>query len=369
MKKIYDGWRFSGLIATLLLLPIAAHAQYTYTTNSGKITITSYTGSGGNVIIPGTINGLPVTSIGANVFYSSTSLTSIIIPSSVTNIGSSAFFNCAKLTSIYFQGNAPNVGSVAFKYDSNATVYYLNGTKGWTNSWNNQPTALYQLQYWQYPANGWLNTYGGNTPDPFGLGGYSMGSWRVKAAADVNGDGLADLFWQTPDGWVTAWYSQPDGTYQGQSLGNMGAWTLCAATAKELFWQHPSGWVVLWYMNTNGTVINSVSLGNLGGWKLKGAANVDGNGNGEADLFFQSAAGDVVVWMSNGLGGYTGHLVGNLGLWDLRAAYAVPSANVGQLYFENPDGWVVIWNLNANCTFKSSQNWGNIANAKVMAVQ
>ena len=32
------------------------------------ITITGYTGSGGDVILPDTINGLPVTSIGASAF-------------------------------------------------------------------------------------------------------------------------------------------------------------------------------------------------------------------------------------------------------------------------------------------------------------
>jgi len=47
-------------------MPAAVQAQFTYTTNNGTITITGYAGSGGvgAVTIPGTINGLPVTSIG-----------------------------------------------------------------------------------------------------------------------------------------------------------------------------------------------------------------------------------------------------------------------------------------------------------------
>jgi len=39
-------------------------AQFDYTTNNGAITITGYTGPGGAVVIPGTINGLSVTRIG-----------------------------------------------------------------------------------------------------------------------------------------------------------------------------------------------------------------------------------------------------------------------------------------------------------------
>jgi hypothetical protein len=37
-------------------------------TNSGSTTVTKYTGSGGEVVIPGMINGLQVTSIGNFAF-------------------------------------------------------------------------------------------------------------------------------------------------------------------------------------------------------------------------------------------------------------------------------------------------------------
>ena len=39
-------------IAWLLLMPSVAQAQFTFTTNNGAITITGYTGPGGNVTIP-----------------------------------------------------------------------------------------------------------------------------------------------------------------------------------------------------------------------------------------------------------------------------------------------------------------------------
>src|ERR1039457_5758047 len=38
--------------------------EFNYTTNYGTVTITRYTGPGGDVTIPETINGLPVTAIG-----------------------------------------------------------------------------------------------------------------------------------------------------------------------------------------------------------------------------------------------------------------------------------------------------------------
>jgi hypothetical protein len=70
----------SLLGASLLALPALVQAQsYTnssgiiYTVNSGTITITGYTGPGGDVIIPDRIpdiiTGLPVTTIGDSAFY------------------------------------------------------------------------------------------------------------------------------------------------------------------------------------------------------------------------------------------------------------------------------------------------------------
>ena len=158
------------LIALLLALPIAVHAQFTYVTNTDNtIIITGYTGSGGNVTIPATITGLPVTSIGDEAFYGTaltsvsipdsvtsigedaflyTALTSVTIPNSVTSIGSYAFGGCGNLTSVFFTGDAPFADSafgsgVPFhpRLD-HATIYYLPNTTGWGNTFNNEPTVM-----------------------------------------------------------------------------------------------------------------------------------------------------------------------------------------------------------------------------------
>jgi hypothetical protein len=78
-------------LALNFVLPAVAQAQFRYTTESGSITITKYTGSGGDVTIPGTINGLSVTSIGNLAFARHPTITGITIPDSVTNIGDYAF--------------------------------------------------------------------------------------------------------------------------------------------------------------------------------------------------------------------------------------------------------------------------------------
>src|SRR4030095_11744636 len=54
---------------------LAQAGDYTYWTNNGTITITGYSGPGGDVTIPSVINGLEVTGIGDYAFWRNTNLT------------------------------------------------------------------------------------------------------------------------------------------------------------------------------------------------------------------------------------------------------------------------------------------------------
>jgi len=132
-------------------------ADYNYTTNNG--TITGYTGSGGAVSIPSTINGLPATSIGSSAFQNCTDLTSITIPSSVTSIGAGAFAGCSKLTSAVFMGNAPSMGANVFDSTvSGFSVYYFNAATGFASpTWMDFPAVNMGAAT---PAATWLVTYG-----------------------------------------------------------------------------------------------------------------------------------------------------------------------------------------------------------------
>ena len=102
------------LLLLLLTLPIVVQAEFTFTTNNGAITITKYTGPGGAVVIPSTINGLPVTSIGDSAFISCTGLTSVTIGNSVTSIGIEAFGMCTNLTSVTIPNSVTYIGCDAF---------------------------------------------------------------------------------------------------------------------------------------------------------------------------------------------------------------------------------------------------------------
>lgn len=65
---------------------------YTYTVENGEATITGCDDSiTGDVVLPDTLGGYPVTQIGREAFRYNRYLTSIRIPDSVTSIGESAF--------------------------------------------------------------------------------------------------------------------------------------------------------------------------------------------------------------------------------------------------------------------------------------
>ena len=86
------------LLLLTLTLSMTVQAQFNFTKANGAITITGYTGAGGDVTVPSTLEGLPVTSIGVSAFSGYTGLTNVTLPNSVISIRDSAFYGCTGLT-------------------------------------------------------------------------------------------------------------------------------------------------------------------------------------------------------------------------------------------------------------------------------
>ena len=72
--------------------------EWAYSVSENQATITSYSGDGGEVVIPAVMNEIPVVKIGS--FGKNTSVTSVTIGNSVTSIGDWAFAWCTRLTSL-----------------------------------------------------------------------------------------------------------------------------------------------------------------------------------------------------------------------------------------------------------------------------
>jgi len=100
---------------------MAHDGDYYYTISGGKATITGYAGVGGAVVIPSTVGGYPVVSIGDYSFRMTSSLTSVVVPSGVTYIGTNAFESCHNLTSAILPNTVTTMMDEIFYADYNLT--------------------------------------------------------------------------------------------------------------------------------------------------------------------------------------------------------------------------------------------------------
>ncbi|RYD18383.1 MAG: leucine-rich repeat domain-containing protein [Verrucomicrobiaceae bacterium] len=111
----------SSLAATLIIFasPVTSAAtsgDFEYTDEGSTITIDEYTNRGktGSVVIPSTIAGKPVTTIGPWAFELCTRINSVTIPASVTLVKSYAFEDCSSLSSVKFSEGLTTMGADAF---------------------------------------------------------------------------------------------------------------------------------------------------------------------------------------------------------------------------------------------------------------
>ncbi len=119
----------SAALALLLAVSFAApsgaralsEAGFLYTVSGGAATVTGCDGvCPAALVIPATLGGNAVTSIGDAAFYDK-DLTSATIPNSVTTIGASAFHNNLALTSVTIGNSVTSIGGWAF-YDNDLTT-------------------------------------------------------------------------------------------------------------------------------------------------------------------------------------------------------------------------------------------------------
>jgi hypothetical protein len=90
---------YDGITATASVTVHAPTGDFITKTLDGIFTVTGYTGSAEDIVIPDTIEGKTVIAIGVNAFKEK-GLTSATIPDSVTAIGSNAFNLNQSLTSV-----------------------------------------------------------------------------------------------------------------------------------------------------------------------------------------------------------------------------------------------------------------------------
>ncbi len=191
-----------------------------------------------------------------------------------------------------------------------------------------------------------------NTP-----GGPSS-DWSVQGVGDFNGDGMADILWQSAStGEVVIWFMNGTSIASSLALGAVPGWSVVGVGdfngdhMTDILWQNQAtAEDVIWLMNGTG-VLASGTPGSPGApWSVTGIG--DFNGDGDADILWQNTAtGQLVVWLMNGTAISASGSPGNPGLpsspWSVQQIGDFDGDGKSDILFYNDaTSQVIIWLMN-----------------------
>jgi hypothetical protein len=144
----------TGLTNATLSNGVKSIGDYAFLGCSGLTSIvipSSVTTIGVGAFLSNSLTNLTISigvSVVGGVAFCGCPLTDVTFPPSVISIGEQAFWFCNSLTNVFFQGNAPALPGDAenggiFPFVHPAICYYLPGTTGWSNTYQEVPFVLW----------------------------------------------------------------------------------------------------------------------------------------------------------------------------------------------------------------------------------
>jgi len=198
-------------LATSSRAEVFSSGSYDYTLDGDNATLTQTSITGGDVVIPATIDGHPVVRLGLRLFehagidsvklpeslntiqagaFATNNLTEIVLPSKLSVIGEKAFaYN--KISKITFTGDAPRVGSTVFTNENPIRVYVLPTSGGFSSVWQTFPvTVVSPFVFTTTSTSAEITGYLGAAPAdltiPPSLTGHAVTSIAAFAFADIS---------------------------------------------------------------------------------------------------------------------------------------------------------------------------------------
>ncbi len=144
------------VLVTLHLLPgfqlsAATWGPFTYSREGDTIAISGYEGREGSVVIPETIEGLPVTHINIYFSWSGSSITNLSLPATLTSVGDSLQWYLESLQSITVTEGNPEFSSrdgVLFNRDQTRLICFPKAWTGDTYVIPDTVTRIEALAFW-----------------------------------------------------------------------------------------------------------------------------------------------------------------------------------------------------------------------------
>lgn len=140
------------LLSSLAISPLAFAdvelSDLTYTNDGSSVTITDcLTTASGALVVPSTINNLPVTTIGDSAFRNCQLITSVQVPEGITSLEQYAFYNCDLMETISLPDSLQSIGYGTFSRSEALTSISLPGISTIPNEILTSCTSLHTVTF------------------------------------------------------------------------------------------------------------------------------------------------------------------------------------------------------------------------------
>jgi RTX calcium-binding nonapeptide repeat (4 copies)/FG-GAP-like repeat len=180
-------------------------------------------------------------------------------------------------------------------------------------------------------------------------------SWRVVGTGDFDGDGRSGILLQDTKGNVAVWLTSGSTVTAGRVVGSVsttgwqvkGTGDFNGDEKADVLWQNVDGQIAIWFMN--GTTVTSAGVVNANpaaGWHVMGTGDFDGDG--VSDILFQNDNGQTAIWFMKGLDVVsTAMVVPNPGpSWKVKGIGDFDGDGKADILWQSTSGQVAIWLMN-----------------------